>query len=473
MHDRAKIEISNEEQAKQLALLEDIKGGYAARFLSEKGRAPLFWVVTYGCQMNEHDSEHISGMLKLAGFKKAGDQEGADLILFNTCCVREHAEMRVFGNIGALRKLKEARPELMIGVCGCMMQQEHMAKKLFDRFPFVDMVFGTHNLYTFPELLKTALEGDRVYDVRHSEGNIAESLPSDRAFGASAFVSIMYGCNNFCSYCIVPYVRGRERSRRYEDIAREIDELASSGCKEVTLLGQNVNSYGKDLEDGLTFAGLLRKLDERGGIERIRFMTSHPKDLSPELIDAMAECKSVCKHIHLPVQSGSSTILAAMNRRYTSERYLELLGSLRARIPGIQVTSDIIVGFPGETEDDFLQTLELVKKAGFSTIYSFMYSPREGTPAAKLAQLGDGVKKERLQRLNAHQAQICKTNNEVYIGNEYSVLVEGCDEEQGRAYGKTDNFKTIYFDKKETKVGDTVRVKVQRAKANSLIGEIT
>ena len=413
-------------------------------------------------------------MLQTCGFSPAPSKEEATLLLFNTCCVREHAEKRVFGNIGALKKRKENEPGLLIGVCGCMMQQREVAERLFKRFPFVDLVFGTHELHHFPLLLSRTLAGERVFSVRESDGEIAEGLPVVRGGSFSTFVTIMYGCNNFCSYCIVPYVRGRERSRAPENIVAEVRSLAERGFREITLLGQNVNSYAY-ADDGVDFPELLRRVSTVEGIERIRFMTSHPKDLSPRLIEAMATLPKVCNHIHLPVQSGSNRILSEMNRRYTREKYLGLVEDIRAAVEGVELTTDIIVGFPGETEEDFEETLALVRQVGFSAAYTFMYSPRLGTRAAEMEnQVPEEVKKDRLLRLNACSAEQLKVGNRKYIGQEGTVLVEGCDrrEKAPMAYGKLTNFKMVYFPGDAGLIGSMRHVRITGIQNNSLIGEL-
>ncbi len=424
--------------------------------------------------MNDHDAEKLSGMLQTCGFSPAPSKEEATLLLFNTCCVREHAEKRVFGNIGALKKRKEDEPGLLIGVCGCMMQQREVAERLFKRFPFVDLVFGTHELHHFPLLLSRTLAGERVFSVRESDGEIVEGLPVVRGGSFSTFVTIMYGCNNFCSYCIVPYVRGRERSRAPGNIVAEVRSLAERGFREITLLGQNVNSYAY-ADDGVDFPELLRRVSTVEGIERIRFMTSHPKDLSPRLIEAMATLPKVCHHIHLPVQSGSNRILSEMNRRYTREKYLGLVEDIRAAVDGVELTTDIIVGFPGETEEDFEETLALVRQVGFSAAYTFMYSPRLGTRAAEMEnQVPEEVKKDRLLRLNACSAEQLKVGNQKYIGQEGTVLVEGCDrrEKAPMAYGKLTNFKMVYFPGDAGLIGSMHHVRITGIQNNSLIGEL-
>lgn len=437
-------------------------------------RKPAYFIETYGCQMNEHDSEKIAGILESCGYVPSESKAGANIIFFNTCCVRDHAEKKVFGNIGALKKAKDEDPSLIIGVCGCMMQQKDAGRKLFKRFPFVDIVFGTNELHRFPLLFEEAYHGERTLQVRDMDGEIAEGLPVCRNSTFSTFTNITYGCNNFCSYCIVPYVRGRERSRNSADIVNEVKGLALAGFKEVTLLGQNVNSYKGDGET-TDFPALLRMVhDQVPELKRIRFMTSHPKDLSSGLIDAMAELPRVCKHIHLPVQSGSSRILKLMNRCYTREKYIEEVQQLRAKVPEIELTTDIIVGFPGETEADFKETLSLVEQVGYSAAYTFMYSPRKGTAAATMPdQIPDEVKHDRLERLNEVQSKVLRNGNMKYIGTYGEVLVEGCDHRsEPMAYGKLSNFKMVYFPGDDSLVGSMRNVKITGSQNNSLIGEL-
>ena len=464
---RKTVEVPPEELQKSLQASASLKKEL-------EGRGFQYYIESYGCQMNDHDAEKLSGMLQTCGFSPAPSKEEATLLLFNTCCVREHAEKRVFGNIGALKKRKEDEPGLLIGVCGCMMQQREVAERLFKRFPFVDLVFGTHELHHFPLLLSRTLAGERVFSVRESDGEIVEGLPVVRGGSFSTFVTIMYGCNNFCSYCIVPYVRGRERSRAPGNIVAEVRSLADRGRREITLLGQNVNSYAY-ADDGVDFPELLRRVSTVEGIERIRFMTSHPKDLSPRLIEAMATLPKVCNHIHLPVQSGSNRILSEMNRRYTREKYLGLVEDIRAAVEGAELTTDIIVGFHGETEEDFEETLALVRQVGFSAAYTFMYSPRLGTRAAEMeSQVPEQVKKDRLLRLNACSAEQLKVGNRKYIGQEGTVLVEGCDrrEKAPMAYGKLTNFKMVYFPGDAGLIGSMRHVRITGIQNNSLIGEL-
>ena len=431
-----------------------------------------YFIETYGCQMNEHDSEKIAGMLVRAGYTKAETKQDADLILFNTCCVREHAEKRTFGNVGFIKELKQINPRLILGVCGCMMQQREVANRLFARFPFVDLIFGTHELKNFPAMLENCLDKKRVFNVSDSDGEVIEGLPVERNAGFSTFVNIMYGCNNFCTYCIVPYVRGRERSRKPEDILNEVRSVVAGGYSEVTLLGQNVNSYSCD---GMDFPRLLTLIsNEVPELKRLRFMTSHPKDLSPELIMAMAQLDNVCKHIHLPVQSGSDSILKKMNRRYTTADYLKIVDELRQNVPFVEITTDIIVGFPGETEEDFQATLDLVKKVGYSNAYTFAYSPREGTVAARMEdQIPDEEKKRRLNKLNAVLAETIPENNEKYIGYSGEILVEGVDHRgEPLLFGKLSNFKMVYVEGDESLVGSFVDIKVDGFRFNSLFGHI-
>ena len=452
-----------------------IESSYAAIERLKKrlsGARPYYYIETYGCQMNEHDSEKIAGMLEAIGFVRTDDKKSADFILFNTCCIREHAEKRTFGNVGFIKEIKESNPALITAVCGCMMQQKEVAKRLAARFPFVDMIFGTNELHIFPQLLERVMDGGRVFEIKDIEGEIAEGLPIKRNEGFSTFVNIMYGCNNFCSYCIVPYVRGRERSRRAADVVEEVRRVVrDEGFTEVTLLGQNVNSYN---DNGIRFPELLRMVNEVEGLKRLRFMTSHPKDLSHELVMAMAECDKVCEHIHLPVQSGSTRILGLMNRRYTRERYLELVKDLRENVPGVEITTDIIVGFPTETEEDLEDTLSLVREVGFSAAYSFAYSVREGTKAAAMeGQIPEEVKKERLARLNEVIIESAVGQNDKYIGREGEILIEGCDRRgEPMMFGKLPSLKMVYVKGDESMIGEYHKVRITGVRFNSLAGEI-
>ena len=438
-------------------------------------RKLTFFVETFGCQMNVRDSETIKGWLSLIGYTQCESKEHADFVLFNTCCVREHAEKRLMGNIGALKELKDANPGLIIAICGCMMQQEGMAKKLLKRFPHVSLIFGTNALHRFPEMLNAVLNGERIAMTDRAGDAIAEGLPKLRDNQRSAFVNIMYGCDNYCSYCIVPYVRGRERSRMPEDIRSEIVSLVETGITEITLLGQNVNSYGNDGSTGMRFAELLRYVSDVPGLKRIRFMSSHPKDLNEDVMQAIATLPNVCHHVHLPVQSGNSEILRRMNRKYTREHYLSIIENLRKLVPDIEFTTDIIVGFPGETEEAFRDTLSLVEEVGFAAAFTFAYSPRQGTVAARMEdQIPEPVKKQRLQALNELQARKTVENNEKYIGHVGEVLVEGYDErgEETLLYGKYQNFKMVYFPGCRELLNRYVAVKVTKSSKNSLLGEM-
>ena len=390
------------------------------------GRRLRAYTHTFGCQQNEADTERIRGMLHEMGYEMTDDVNEADFILFNTCAVREHAEDRAFGNIGALSHLKKRRPEVVIALCGCMAQQEKNVEKIKKSYPQVSLLFGTHALWRFPSLLYRVLSGEkRVFDIG-GEDDIAEGLPVLRAQGAKAWLSIMYGCNNFCTYCIVPYVRGRERSRRPEEIEKELRELVAAGYKEITLLGQNVNSYGKDLGLDIDFADLLRRLNAVPGDFWLRFMTSHPKDAGPRLFDAMADCEKVAKQLHLPFQSGSDEILRRMNRRYTAASYKELIAYARRRMPDITLSSDIIVGFPGETEADFEQTLALVREERFDLLFTFLYSPRSGTPAASYDDPTPAAEKQKwFERLLKAQDEIVAEKQAAYQGRRLRLLVDG------------------------------------------------
>lgn len=397
-------------------------------FETEHGRKRKYFIETYGCQMNEHDSEKLASMLSQMGYVGTAMREGADLVIFNTCCVRENAELKVFGNLGHLKALKKRNPELVITVCGCMMQQQHIVDEIMTRYKHVDLVFGTHNVHNFPTLLAQVqgAHNDMVIEVWASEGEIIEGLTVERKYRTKAFVNIMYGCNNFCSFCIVPYTRGRERSREKEAILREVKLLAADGTKEITLLGQNVNSYGKTLEEKTDFADLLREINDIPGLERIRFMTSHPKDISRKLIDTMAECDKVCKQLHLPVQSGSNRLLKVMNRRYTAENYMDTIHYAKAKMPTLGISTDLIIGFPGETEEDIDATIALIKEVDYITAFTFIYSVRKGTPAAEFTnQIPDDIKHARFQRVLDALNEGIKAKMQGFKDEIVEVLVEG------------------------------------------------
>lgn len=395
--------------------------------MKEELKELKYYIETWGCQMNEEDSEKLSGMLKSIGYSKTDNLKEAGIIIYNTCCVRENAENKVFGNLGELKHLKKENPDLIIAICGCMMQQEGMADKILKKFPHVNIIFGTHNAFKFPEYLnRVKTEGVQVKEIYNKETEIVEGIPVDRESSVKAFVTIMYGCNNFCTYCVVPYVRGRERSRKSEDIIKEIKDLVSKGYKEITLLGQNVNSYGKGLEEDIDFAKLLRKVNEVEGLERVRFMSSHPKDLTKDVILAIKECDKICEQVHLPVQSGSNRILKKMNRNYTKESYLELIDLIKKEIPDVTLTTDIIVGFPGETEEDFLDTLDLVNKVEYDSAFTFIYSRRNNTPAdMMLNQVPDEDKHHRFDRLVKSINDSVIKKNKAYENKIVEVLVEG------------------------------------------------
>ena len=391
----------------------------------KKGRPLTFCVNTFGCQMNARDSEKLIGILEQIGYVKK-ETEDADFVIYNTCTVRENANNKVYGRLGYLHSQKKKNPDMMIGLCGCMMQEPEVVEKIRTSYRFVDLVFGTHNIYKFAELIVAAFESKgMIVDIWKDTDKIVEDLPVERKYTFKSGVNIMFGCNNFCSYCIVPYVRGRERSRDPKDIIREIERLVADGVVEVMLLGQNVNSYGKNLEHPMTFAQLLEEVEKIDGLERIRFMTSHPKDLSDELIEVLGKSKKICKHLHLPLQSGSSRILKEMNRHYTKEQYLELVKKIRAAVPDIALTTDIIVGFPGETEEDFLETMEVVKEVQYDSAFTFIYSKRTGTPAAtKEDQVSPEVVKDRFDRLLHVVQEIGSQKAGALQGTVQKVLIE-------------------------------------------------
>lgn len=445
------------------------------RFAAQNGRAPLAMTRTYGCQQNENDTERIRGVLKECGYEFTDNAEEADVVIYNTCAVRENAEQKVFGGLGILKHLKESRPDMITGVCGCMVQQEHIAEKIKKTYTNVDLIFGTHALYRLPKLLYEAKNSVKtVVDTEDCDGYIVEDMPVLRSSANKAWVSIMYGCNNFCSYCIVPYVRGRERSRRPEDILKEIEELTDSGITEVCLLGQNVNSYGKDLDEEIDFSDLLRMVNNVPGVKRIRFMTSHPKDFGEKLINTMAECRNVCHQLHLPFQAGSDRVLSDMNRKYTKAEYLKKIEQIKEKIPDISLSTDVIVGFPTETNEDFAQTLEVLKEARFDSVFSFIYSKREGTPAAKLDfVLTDEQIHENFNKLLEVQNEISKQKNDEYVGKTELVLVEGeSKNDPDMLSGRLNSSKIVNFKGDKSLKGKYVNVKITEAHTWSLNGEI-
>lgn len=447
-------------------------------------------IITFGCQMNEHDSEVISGMLSQRGYIEHAGEGDPDIMIINTCSIRENADKRFFGTLGQLKKIKARKPDFAVCVCGCMMQQEHITEKVRRSYPWVDVIFGTHNIHEFPDMLEELYENrakedelnnrsskhtrvDRIYEDREE---IVEGLPAKRLYGHKCFVNIMYGCNNFCTYCIVPYTRGREKSRMPEEIICEVKRLVSDGVKEVTLLGQNVNSYkGTDGEGRQwDFTDLIYALNDIEGLERIRFMTSHPKDLSDRLIEAFARCDKLCNYIHLPVQAGSSSVLKKMNRRYTREKYLELVRKLREAVPGIAISTDIIVGFPGETEEEFAQTLTLAEEVQYDSAFTFLYSPRKGTPAAGYDdQIPEDVKHERFNRLVEVMNAGSVKKNAAYVGRTCRVLVDGHDKkESGILNGRTEEFKLVDFEGPEELIGQIVDVEITDSNTFSLRGKL-
>ena len=427
---------------------------------------------TYGCQGNVSDSERIKGLLWQMGYEFTDNAENADLVLFNTCAVREHAEDRVFGNVGALKPIKEQRRDMIIALCGCMMQQPHIAEKIKRSYPYVNLVFGTYQAHRLPEMLYRVLQGKRVFENAEEKGKIVEGLPVYRDRSFKSWLPVMYGCDNFCSYCIVPYVRGRERSRKSEDIIAEARELVENGAKDITLLGQNVNSYGKGLDENINFAELLKKINDIPGDFVIRFMTSHPKDCSKELLDAMADCEKVEKHLHLPFQSGNNRILHEMNRKYTRDTYIELINYAKSRMPGLAITSDVIVGFPGETEEEFEDTLSLIREVEFTSLFTFIYSPREGTVAAKMPDpVTHKEKAARMQRLLDLQEQIAAKRTAKMVGKVYRVLVEEADE-KGILTGRTQDNIAILFEGSDNLLGSFCNVTVTEAMSWIVKGKI-
>lgn len=436
-----------------------------------------YLVLTYGCQMNVHESEKLAGILEKNGYEVCNNATEADVVVFNTCAIRESAEQKIFGNIGELKNIKIAKPDMIIAIGGCMSQQKNYADEIMSRFPYVDIVFGTHNLADFEEMLKKKIEsGKRVSSIVEDETiALRDSLQIARTSGVNAWVNIMYGCNNFCTYCIVPYVRGREISRPEKDILREVETLLKEGYKQITLLGQNVNSYrGKD-ENGneISFAKLLEDLDKLDYKYRLRFMTSHPKDLSSEVIDVIANSKHICHGIHLPIQCGSDKILASMNRKYTREKYLALIDEIKSKISDVELTTDIIVGFPGETEEDFEGTLDIMKRVEYMQIFGFIYSKRKGTVAEKMSDHVDTkTKKERLSRLLEVKNEIINRRTQEMLGKTYEVLVESADEEKGVLYGSLDSGKTISFVGSKKCVGEFIEVRVSSVRKSVIYGEI-
>lgn len=440
--------MTNFVSAEQIELQKNIAEEVSELLLIRHGKQPKAFIHTYGCQGNVADSERIKGQLVMMGYTLTEEKEDADLILYNTCAIREHAEDRVFGNVGAIKKLKQSNPQLIIALCGCMMQQTHIREKLQKSYPFVDIVFGTHNQYLVPEIFKTYLTRGKRFFADMTETNpVAEGIPAVRDNSAKAWLPIMYGCDNFCTYCVVPYVRGRERSRKSADIIAEFKQIVAEGYKDITLLGQNVNSYGKGLDEDINFSKLIRQLNAIDGDFTIRFMTSHPKDCTKELIDTIADCEKASKHIHLPVQSGNNRVLKEMNRRYTREKYLELINYAKEKIEGLSLTSDIIVGFPGETYEEFRDTLSLVKEVGYTSLFTFIFSSRKGTKAAEMPDPVSYEEKNKwFKELCDLQEEIASTHSANMQGKTYRVLCEGESKSlDGYFAGRTDGNVIIEF----------------------------
>ena len=439
----------------------------------ELGRKPTCCVTTFGCQMNARDSEKLVGILEVVGYEIV-DTEKADFVIFNTCTVRDNANQRVYGRLGELKSLKKKNPAMKIALCGCMMQEPSVVEKIKTSYRFVNLIFGTHNIFKFAELLNATFEQKRmVIDIWKDTDQIVEDLPIERKYPFKSGTNIMFGCNNFCSYCIVPYVRGRERSRKPEDIVAEIKDLVADGVVEIMLLGQNVNSYGKNLEIPMTFAVLLQEIEKIEGLERIRFMTSHPKDLSDELIEVMAKSTKICKHLHLPLQSGSSRILKIMNRRYTKEQYLELAAKIRKAIPDIALTTDIIVGFPGETYEDVLETIDVIKQVKYDNAFTFIYSKRTGTPAAAMEnQVPEDVVKKHFDMVLNTVQEVSREQVKRYEGEVQDVLVEELNEhEEGFVTGRLSNNTLVHFKGQPELIGKIVKVKLNKCQGFYYIGE--
>ncbi len=438
------------------------------------GRRMKAAIVTFGCQMNARDSEKLSGILEQVGYEITQDEQ-ADFVIYNTCTVRENANLKVYGRLGRLNSLKKKNPHMMIALCGCMMQEPHVVEKIKKSYSFVNLIFGTHNIYKFAELLARSMQSDRmILDIWKDTDQIVEDLPAERKYPFKSGVNIMFGCNNFCSYCIVPYVRGRERSRNPQDIIREVRDLVEDGVVEIMLLGQNVNSYGKNLETPISFAGLLRELEQIDGLKRIRFMTSHPKDLSDELILTMGESEKICKHLHLPLQSGSSRILKIMNRHYTKEQYLALVDKLRASVPDISLTTDLIVGFPGETEEDFQETLDVVKKVGYDSAFTFLYSKRTGTPAAVMEdQVPQEVAKERFNRLLTLVQETAGNVSARFSGQTLPVLVEEQNiQDPNLMTGRLEHNLLVHFPGTPDMIGHILPVHLKECRGFYYMGEL-
>ena len=462
--------INTQESKIQLEYIEKCKELVGARY----DHQPAFFIQNAGCQMNSLQTETVAGIVKKMGYEEVSREEDADVVIYNTCTVRENANLKIYGHLGHLKSIKKQKKEMKIVLFGCMMQEPEVIEKIHKDYSFVDLVFGTHNFHKFPELFYRSLNTEgQIIDVWKESDEIVEGMPADRKYSFKTGVNIMFGCNNFCSYCIVPYVRGREKSREPEAILQEIRELVADGVTEVMLLGQNVNSYGKTLENPITFAQLLQQVEEIEGLKRIRFMTSHPKDLSDELIETMAKSKKVCHHLHLPMQSGSSRILKIMNRRYDKEKYLELVQKIRTAIPDISLTTDIIVGFPGETEEDFRDTLDAVDKCDFDTAFTFIYSKRSGTPAAKMEnQIPEDVVKDRFDRLLSLVQEKGRQASSRFQGTVQEILVEEESKEKGIYTGRTEYNLLVHFPGCRDLLGKYVKVRLDTCKGFYYFGTL-
>ena len=462
--------INTQESKIQLEYIEKCKELVGARY----DHQPAFFIQNAGCQMNSLQTETVAGIVKKMGYEEVSREEDADVVIYNTCTVRENANLKIYGHLGHLKSIKKQKKEMKIVLFGCMMQEPEVIEKIHKDYSFVDLVFGTHNFHKFPELFYRSLNTEgQIIDVWKESDEIVEGMPADRKYSFKTGVNIMFGCNNFCSYCIVPYVRGREKSREPEAILQEIRELVADGVTEVMLLGQNVNSYGKTLENPITFARLLQQVEEIEGLKRIRFMTSHPKDLSDELIETMAKSKKVCHHLHLPMQSGSSRILKIMNRRYDKEKYLELVQKIRTAIPDISLTTDIIVGFPGETEEDFRDTLDVVDKCDFDTAFTFIYSKRSGTPAAKMEnQIPEDVVKDRFDRLLSLVQEKGRQASSRFQGTVQEILVEEESKEKGIYTGRTEYNLLVHFPGCRDLLGKYVKVRLDTCKGFYYFGTL-
>lgn len=466
--------INENEREIQLSYIEKSKK-IIDEYINTHNRRPKCAVITFGCQMNARDSEKLAGVLRDVGYEVIDDEKSADFVIYNTCTVRDNANQKVYGHLGILHHRKKSNPSLKIALCGCMMQEESVLETIRTKYKYVNLVFGTHNIYKFSELLYRMLTEDKqIIDVWEDTDVIVEDLPVERKYSFKSGINIMFGCNNFCSYCIVPYVRGRERSRDSKEIISEIKKLVADGVVEVMLLGQNVNSYGKNLDNPITFAELLREVEQIEGLERIRFMTSHPKDLSDELIEVMASSKKICKHMHLPLQSGSDRVLYEMNRRYTKEKYLGLVDKLRSAIPDIAITTDIIVGFPGETEADVNETIDVIKKAKFDNAFTFIYSKRTGTPAAaREDQLDEAFVKEQFDRVLSTVQEVAKERCTRLVGDVAEVLVEEVNEhDDSMVTGRLSNNSMVHFPGCAQMIGTLCKVRILEAKGFYYIGEI-